>query len=143
MYNIMTTASNTVLCIWKLLTDFKSSHHKGKTCNYVRWWRLTKLTVAIISQYIHISNHHFVHLKLYTIKCQLYRNKTGERKTYINLTSGYAAFCHQHSSTHWDTERAYHKQAFQAQLILIYWWSDQRVFYFKFMYLCKNVLNVI
>ena len=79
-------------------------------------------------------------LSLYTVKCQLYRNKTGKRKIYINLTSGYAVFCHQHSSTHWDTERAYHRQAFQAQLILIYWWNDQRVFYFKFMYLCKNVL---
>lgn len=30
----------------------------------MRWWELTKLTVIIISQYIHRSNHYTVHPKL-------------------------------------------------------------------------------
>lgn len=30
----------------------------------MRWWELTKLTVVIISQYIHRSNHYTVHPKL-------------------------------------------------------------------------------
>ena len=36
---------------------------------------ITKLTVVIITQYIHISNHYVVHSELI---CQLYLNKTGE-----------------------------------------------------------------
>ena len=33
---------------------------------------LTKLTVVIISQYIHISNRYAVHLKLYNVMRQPY-----------------------------------------------------------------------
>ena len=35
--------------------DPKSSHHKEKDCNYMRWWMLTKLIVVIISQYVDIN----------------------------------------------------------------------------------------
>lgn len=41
----------------------------------------TKLIVVIISKYIHISNHHFVHLKLIQCLCQLCLNKTGKKFT--------------------------------------------------------------
>ena len=30
MYSMVTTVNNTVLYIWKLLIDLKSSHHKEK-----------------------------------------------------------------------------------------------------------------
>lgn len=36
---------------------------RKKKCNYVRWWMLTKL-IAIILQYIHISNHFVIYLIL-------------------------------------------------------------------------------
>lgn len=46
------------------------------------WWMLTNVTMVIILQHAHISNHHVVRLKLmlyndYVI-CQLYLNKIGE-----------------------------------------------------------------
>ena len=52
MYTKVTTDSNTVLGIWKLLRVYlKSSHHmKKKISNYVSWWMLPRL-VVIISQY--------------------------------------------------------------------------------------------
>ena len=52
MYTMVTTVSNTVLGIWRLLRIYlKSSHHmKKKFSNYVSWWMLTRL-VVIISQY--------------------------------------------------------------------------------------------
>lgn len=52
MYTMVTTDSNTVLGIWKLLRVYlKSSHHmKKKISNYVSWWMLPRL-VVIISQY--------------------------------------------------------------------------------------------
>lgn len=45
--------------------DFKSSHttHTHTKCNYVMDV-LTYLTVVIILQYIHISDHYIVHSKL-------------------------------------------------------------------------------
>ena len=41
---------------------------------------LTKLTVVIISEYIHISNHYVVHLKFIQCICLLSLSKTGETK---------------------------------------------------------------
>ena len=43
--------------------DFKSSHHKKKICNYVRWWILTKIMVIIL-QHIHVLTYYVVYLKL-------------------------------------------------------------------------------
>lgn len=39
---------------------------------------LTNLIVVILSQYIHVSDHHIVHLKLTYVICQ-YLNKPGEK----------------------------------------------------------------
>ena len=39
---------------------------------------LTNLIMVIISHYMHLSNHHIVHLKL--TKHQLYLNKAGKNK---------------------------------------------------------------
>ena len=63
---IMVEIVNTVLYIWKLLrVNLKSSLlKKKKTCNYVQGWVLTRLIMVIISQYIQISNHYVVYLKL-------------------------------------------------------------------------------
>ena len=43
-------------------TDPKSSHHKKKIVS-IWWWMLTRLTVAITLQYMHISKHYIVYLK--------------------------------------------------------------------------------
>ena len=59
--------NNTVLYIWKLLrVDLKNSHHKKKI---LWWWMLTRVTVVIVPQCIHILNHYAVHLEL--IKCYI------------------------------------------------------------------------
>lgn len=61
--------------ILRVLTMRKNT----KFFNYMRWWMLTKLRVASISQYT--SSHCAIHLKLtYGAVCQLYPNKTGRRK---------------------------------------------------------------
>ena len=40
---------------------------------------LTNLTVVIISQYIHVSKHHILHLKLVHVICQYHLIKAGEK----------------------------------------------------------------
>lgn len=61
-------------------TDPKRSHHKKKHfCNYVWRWKLSKLIVVIISQYIQISSHYVVPLKL--IYMQGYMSITYQLKT--------------------------------------------------------------
>ena len=42
---------------------------------------LTNLIVVIISQDIHMSNHHIVNLNLHNVICQLNLNKTMEKNT--------------------------------------------------------------
>ena len=42
---------------------------------------LTNLTVAIILQYISVSNHQYVHLHLHNAICQLYVSKARRKKT--------------------------------------------------------------
>ena len=56
------TINSTILYIWKFAKS-RSSHAK-KMLNYVWRWMLTTLIVVIILQYIHISNHYVVYLKL-------------------------------------------------------------------------------
>lgn len=58
--------------------DLKRSHHK-KTIVTGWKWILTKLTVLIILQYIHKSNHYSVPLNLYNVIRQLYPIKLGEK----------------------------------------------------------------
>ena len=41
---------------------------------------LTNFIVAIISQYIHVSNHHIAPLKLTQRHMSIYLNKAGKRK---------------------------------------------------------------
>lgn len=43
----------------------------------MRLWILTKLTIVIILQYMHMSIHYFVDLE-YNILCQLYLGVTGK-----------------------------------------------------------------
>ena len=45
---------------------------------------LTNFTVVITLQYIHVSNHHTVHLKLTYVICQQYLNKAGEKHTHTH-----------------------------------------------------------
>lgn len=45
----------------------KCSHHRKKILIFGPLWMLTKLSVVIILQYLHISNHYVAHLKL--IQC--------------------------------------------------------------------------
>ena len=40
------------------------THHKKKKCNYVWQWRLTRLLVVIISEYMQIPNYYTVHQTL-------------------------------------------------------------------------------
>ena len=61
--------------------DLRSSYHKNNFYSYVWWWTLTRLTVVIILQYIKMSDHYTVHLKL--IKCYMsiiaqYFKKSGQ-----------------------------------------------------------------
>ena len=57
--------NRTLLYIWKSLTEnLKSSHHKKKNCNYIRWWTLTGFTVVIILQYEYKANHYAALQKL-------------------------------------------------------------------------------
>ena len=44
--------------------NLQSSHHTEKNCNYVWWWILTSLTLAILSWDIQISSHYVVYLNL-------------------------------------------------------------------------------
>lgn len=46
---------------------------------------VTNRTVVIISQYIHGSHHHVVHLKLTYVTCQLYPSKAGGEKAYLQI----------------------------------------------------------
>ena len=53
------------LCIRKLLREqILKVLITRSFCNYVWWWILTRLIVAIISQYTPKSNHYVCHLKL-------------------------------------------------------------------------------
>lgn len=55
--------------------DLRSSyqtHKKWYLCKVIDL--LTNLIVIIIAQYMGISNHHIVHLKLTCVICQLYHN---------------------------------------------------------------------
>ena len=59
--------------------DLKGAQHKKSGKLFEILETLTKFTVVIILQYIHVSNHHIVYLKLTQyILCQLYLNKAGE-----------------------------------------------------------------
>lgn len=59
----------------KILT----THTKKQLCEVMDV--LTNLTVVIILQYIHIANYCAVYLKLYSIICQLYFKKAGEKSS--------------------------------------------------------------
>ena len=69
--SFLSSDNNIVWCIWKLLGAWilRVLITRKKNYNHVRWWMLTKLTVVITSQYIHILNHYVVYLKL--IQCYL------------------------------------------------------------------------
>ena len=68
MYSSVTPVNNTVLHIWKLLrVNLESSHHKEENSVIFVWWQMSTRLVVMISQYIQISNHSLVHLKL--IQC--------------------------------------------------------------------------
>ena len=47
----------------------QSFHHKKKNYKCVWWWILTRLTMMIISQYIHTLDHFVVYLKLMYFNC--------------------------------------------------------------------------
>lgn len=59
-----TVVDNRIVCLKAALRgNLKSSHYKEKY-NYAWCWRLTRLNVMTISQYIQISNNDVVQLKL-------------------------------------------------------------------------------
>ena len=62
--------SNTILHIWKLLRDRKSSH-KRKVYTYAWWQVSSRLTVVMISQYMQITKYYVVHLKLIMLEVSL------------------------------------------------------------------------
>ena len=86
---MVTVVNNTVLytCILYLKVakrvDPKCSHHwwGGSTITCEVMHVLTNLIVVIISQCIHVSNHHVVHLKL----TQLNVNYIGLAKKFIRV----------------------------------------------------------
>ena len=55
--------------------DLKYSLHKKTVCDYACWQMLTGFIVAIISQYIQISNHYVVDQKLMLCELELNRKK--------------------------------------------------------------------
>lgn len=64
---MVTIVSNTVLHIWKLLRGWiLKVLIRGKKL-YLWWWRLTRFVVVSVSQYLQISNHFVVYMKL--IEC--------------------------------------------------------------------------
>ena len=66
---------------------------KNNVCNYVWWWMLPKFIMAIILQYIHISNYYVIHLKLTycyrSIISQLKNNSAWVNKWTSNLMNYY------------------------------------------------------
>lgn len=94
MYS-MVTSYQYILYISKLLrVDLKSYHKRKKILSIWGWWMLTKLTVVIILQYMHIS-HYIVHLKpiqCYMLiisqwNCKINFFKVGERKWILPTTT--------------------------------------------------------
>ena len=63
MYSMVTTINNVVLYIFKSLTVLKVLSQEKKFVT-VYWWTFTRLIVVTAMQYIQISNHYVVYLKL-------------------------------------------------------------------------------
>lgn len=62
MYTMVAVVNNIVHL--KIVTDLKSSHHKKKNRKLCVLMDVTILILVIISQYVHISSHYVVYLKL-------------------------------------------------------------------------------
>ena len=53
---------------------------------------LTKTTLEVTLQYIHLTNRHVVHLKFTCFVCQLHLNKSGNNSNFLGLTPVYQVY---------------------------------------------------
>lgn len=79
----MAMTVNNIVCLKVAKRDLESSYHTYKNrqlCEVIAVF--LNLIAAIISRYMHVSNHHVVCLKLcINGRCQLYLNEAGKPPT--------------------------------------------------------------